>query len=91
MKAFGCSPMEWEAMPEGRRAELLAHEMERNLREAYATENLSDHAMKDESMPAMNRMAAGAGRSRTTMGGAFGGAKIAAMRRGVGLGTPVIH
>lgn len=37
-KAFHCSPNEWEAMSEVRRAELIAHENEKNLREAYAME-----------------------------------------------------
>lgn len=40
MKAWGLSPLEWDAMPESTRAEMIAHEQELNLRMAYSSEEI---------------------------------------------------
>ena len=39
MKAFHCSPGDWLELSTVRRAELIAHEMERGLRESYEAES----------------------------------------------------
>lgn len=57
MKAFHCSPVEWEALPEVRRAELIAHEQERNMREAYGMEDLTKAAEVESPISAARRRA----------------------------------
>ena len=60
MKAFHCSPWDWETLPAVRKAELIAHEQEYNLRTAYGTEEVE----KDETMGTLQAMRARLGLGR---------------------------
>lgn len=47
-KAWGCPWEEWQAKPAQVRADLMAHEIEKNLREAYGMEMRMKHPPKEE-------------------------------------------
>jgi hypothetical protein len=40
IKAFGCSVLEWERLPVATRAEMMAHEIHRAMRESWTAERL---------------------------------------------------
>lgn len=48
MVRSNCSIPEWDALPEIKKAEWIAHEQERNLRDAYTTEELDSATRQDD-------------------------------------------